>query len=68
LVELSWVTGRNGTEGAETVVRLEIFASDSGSRVRLTHSGFYEAGAAIQHADAWPNVLRHLDEVLGDTG
>ena len=68
LVELSWVTGRNGTEGAETVVRLEIFASDSGSRLRLTHSGFYEAGAAIQHADAWPNVLRHLDEVLGDTG
>lgn len=68
LVEMSWVTGRNGTEGAETVVRLEIFASDSGSRVRLTHSGFYEAGAAIQHADAWPNVLRHLDEVLGDKG
>jgi uncharacterized protein YndB with AHSA1/START domain len=67
LVEMSWVTGRNGTWGAETVVRLEIFPTDSGSRVRLTHSGFYEAAAAIQHADAWPQVLRHLDEVLGDT-
>jgi hypothetical protein len=67
LVEMSWVTGRNGTWGAETVVRLEIFPADSGSRVRLTHSGFYEAAAAIGHADAWPQVLRHLDNVLGDT-
>jgi uncharacterized protein YndB with AHSA1/START domain len=67
LVEMSWVTGRNGTWGAETVVRLEIFSADSGSRLRLTHSGFYEAAAAIQHADAWPQVLRHLDEVLSDT-
>ena len=67
LVEMSWVTGRHGTDGAETVVRLEIFAAEAGSRVRLTHSGFYEAAAAIQHADAWPQVLRHLDEVLVET-
>jgi hypothetical protein len=67
LVEMSWVTGQNGTWGAETVVKLEIFAADSGSRLRLTHSGFYEAAAAIQHADAWPQVLRHLDDVLGET-
>jgi uncharacterized protein YndB with AHSA1/START domain len=67
LVEMSWVTGRNGTWGAETVVKLEIFSAGSGSRVRLTHSGFYEAAAAIQHADAWPHVLRQLDDVMGAT-
>ncbi len=64
LVELTWVTGDGGTDGAETVVRVELAASDPGTRLRLTHSGFYDEAASKQHEDAWPRVLAHLDERL----
>jgi len=32
LIEQTWVTGRNGTDGAETVVRLDLAAEDGGRR------------------------------------
>jgi uncharacterized protein YndB with AHSA1/START domain len=61
-VELTWCTGKGGTNGAETVVTVEMTPAGSGALLRLTHSGFYEAEAAQQHADAWPRILAHLDE------
>jgi hypothetical protein len=64
-VELTWVNGRDGTSGAETVVRVELTAAGSGTRLRLTHAGFYDDRSAKQHEDAWPHVLAHLDERLG---
>jgi uncharacterized protein YndB with AHSA1/START domain len=64
LVEQTWVTGKSGTDGAETLLRIELEASASGTLLRLTHRGFYDAAAAKRHADAWPQVLNHLDEVL----
>ncbi len=66
LIEQTWVTGRGGTEGAETVVRVELTEADPGTRLRLTHRGFADAGARQQHADSWPAILAHLDQTLSD--
>ena len=64
LVEQTWVTGRGGTEGAETVVRIEIAPTGSGSVLRLSHSGFVDEESAGRHAESWPQILAHLDEVV----
>jgi uncharacterized protein YndB with AHSA1/START domain len=63
LVELTWVTGRHGTEGAETVVTVELTPTDTGTRLRLTHAGFYDAATAKQH-EVWGSILAMLDERL----
>jgi uncharacterized protein YndB with AHSA1/START domain len=67
LIEQTWVTGKSGTDGAKTVLRLELEATDPGTLVRLTHRGFYDQAASKRHADAWPQILLHLDEVLSAT-
>jgi uncharacterized protein YndB with AHSA1/START domain len=63
LVELTWVTGTGGTGGAETLVTVELAATRSGSRIRLTHAGFYDDAAAKQH-EVWGSILAMLDERL----
>jgi len=66
-VEMTWMTGRDGIAGAETVVRVELQADGPGTQVRLTHSGFYDEAAVRRHDQAWEHhVLPHLDEVLRD--
>lgn len=67
LVELTWVTGQGGTEGAETVVTVEL-APSSGDQthVRLTHSGFTTEDQRDRHRDAWPLVLKQLEQRLTD--
>jgi uncharacterized protein YndB with AHSA1/START domain len=64
LVEITWVTGTPGTEGAETVVRVELEATKSGTRLRLTHAGFYDERGVKQHDDAWLEILGRLDDQL----
>ena len=64
LVELTWVTGSLGTEGAETIVTVELTAQRAGTRVRLRHAGFASAASRDRHKDAWPFVLAHLDQRL----
>ena len=64
VVELTWVTGKGGTDGAETVVRVELTPMESGTRLRLTHSGFDSESALARHRDSWPAVLAHLDDQL----
>lgn len=69
LIELTWVTGRAGTAGAETVVKVELEPDGDGTLLRLTHSGFYDRGSAQRHKVAWgSHVLPHLDAVLTGGG
>ena len=64
LLEFTWVTGRNGTDGAETVVRVELTPLERGTHVRLRHGGFYDEAAATRHSGSWPGILEHLDAML----
>ena len=64
LVEMAWVTGTGGTEGAETVIRVELSARDNGTLLRLTHSGFCHEESRKGHADNWPEALDILDQAM----
>lgn len=64
LVVMTWVTGKGGTEGFETVIRLEITDRENGTHVRLTHSGFKDEASCKAHRDNWPAGLQTLDECL----
>jgi uncharacterized protein YndB with AHSA1/START domain len=64
LIELSWVTGAGGTEGAETVVTVELTPSDERTTVRLTHSGLPNEQARSAHNQAWPLVLAQMEHVF----
>ncbi len=64
LVEMAWVTGKGGTFGAETVVRVELTQKDQGTLLRLTHSGFEDEKDRDGHRDAWPEGLKILDDAL----
>ena len=61
-VELTWMTGDEGTEGAETVVRVEFVKQPRGIRLRLQHSGFRDETTRDRHRAAWPEILKRLDE------
>jgi uncharacterized protein YndB with AHSA1/START domain len=64
LVVTTWVTGPEGTGGAETVVTVRLTPSGKGTNLRLIHAGFSDTKSRNQHRNAWPMVLKHLDEVL----
>jgi len=69
LVSLTWVTGADGTAGAETVLTVRLDAADAGTTVTLTHGGFASAAARDTHAAAWPMVLEEQERrllALGD--
>jgi uncharacterized protein YndB with AHSA1/START domain len=61
LVEMTWVTGVPGTDGAETVVTVELQPQAAGTSLRLRHAGFADAAARDRHREAWPWVLKQLD-------
>jgi uncharacterized protein YndB with AHSA1/START domain len=63
-IEITWVTGRGGTDGAETVVSLDLIPENNGTRIELAHRGFATAEAAAQHEKAWPLVLAQQEERL----
>ncbi len=68
LVELTWVTGAGGTDGAETVVRVEFVKQPRGIRLRLRHTGFADEAARDRHREAWPAILARLDERTAAAG
>lgn len=64
LVEMTWVTGKGGTEGAETLLTVEFTSENDGTRVKLCHRGFPHAQAAVESEKAWPLVLAQLEQRL----
>ena len=69
LVEMTWLTGDGeavGTEGAETVLRIELAPAGDGTEVRLTHSGFTSEASRDAHAENWPLALEILEAALVD--
>jgi uncharacterized protein YndB with AHSA1/START domain len=63
-VELTWLTGQGGTQGAETILSIEIVAGDEGCTITLSHRGFYNQERADAHGKSWEQILTHLDARL----
>jgi uncharacterized protein YndB with AHSA1/START domain len=64
LVEMTWVTGAGGTEGAETVVRVELHDVEGDVLLRITHAGFKDENSKGIHHLAWGFVLDKLEDEL----
>lgn len=68
LVKMTWVTGIDGTKGAETIVTVTLEPEESGTRLTLVHEGFADEPSRLQHENAWPEVLKQLDGKLKPSG
>ena len=60
-LQMTWVSGPEGTGGVETVLTIELAELGAATDVRLTHEGFADEATADQHAKAWPFVLAQLE-------
>lgn len=64
---MTWLTGHGTaeeTEGAETILRIELTSIYAGTHIRLTHSGFVNETSRKAHEDNWPLALKILDDAL----
>jgi uncharacterized protein YndB with AHSA1/START domain len=65
-VELTWVTGKDGTQGAETVLSVDLEPRAGGCALTLTHRGFYDQERADHHGKSWEQILDVLDNRLAN--
>ena len=64
LLELTWITGNPGTQGAETVISIELSPKNGGTQLKLTHAGFPDEDTRNGHEEAWPEGLANLDHCM----
>ncbi len=67
LIEMAWMMGNGtaeGTEGAETVLCIELVFKGGATDFRLNHSGFVSEKSCDGHKDNWPLALNILHEAL----
>ena len=62
LIELTWLTGTEGTKGSETIVTVELISQDNKTLLKLAHSGFPDEESKNRHQQAWPMVLEQLEK------
>ena len=55
-VELTWLTGKDGTQGAETVLSVDLEPRAGGCALTLTHRGFYDQERADHHGKSWERI------------
>ncbi|AZO01104.1 SRPBCC domain-containing protein [Mesorhizobium sp. M9A.F.Ca.ET.002.03.1.2] len=63
-VELTWLTGTDGTQGAETVLSVDLEPRAGGCTLTLIHRGFYDQEHADHHGKSWEQILAGLDKRL----
>jgi uncharacterized protein YndB with AHSA1/START domain len=63
-VETTWLTGKGGTEGAETLLTVELIPENNGTRVKVSHRGFPHAEAATENQAGWQMVLEQQEKRL----
>lgn len=63
LVEMTWIT-ELGTQGAETVVRVEIEREADGVNVVLRHSGLPTEKAKVGHEGPWKYILGEFEQLM----
>lgn len=64
---MTWITGNGtdeGTQGAETILRIDLTPNGEGTNLRLIHSGFPSEKSHAGHKENWPLALEILDEAL----
>ena len=67
LIEMTWMTGNGtdeGTQGAETVLRIELTPRGEATEIQLTHAGFASEKSRDGHQENWPIALQILGEAL----
>ena len=62
-IEMTWLTAL-GTQGVETLLTLELTPIESGTHIKLQHTGFPDDESRKGHEEAWPDALDELEKAL----
>ncbi len=68
LLVYTWIANWHEDKTRRTVVRWELFPTENGTRVKVTHSGLaQEASARKDYQSGWPGVLTMLRRFTAET-